>query len=103
MQGTAPVYETNGEPKNERPEVLMNKYKILKEIRDRKVRFSDEVDHRPVRGAEEQAAISARMLYKLEIPYFPSKYANHVRKTFRVLKNSSYFVKMIENCTTVLT
>ena len=56
MQGTAPIYETNGELKNERPEVLMNKYKILKEIRDREVRFSDEVDHRPVRGAEAQAA-----------------------------------------------
>ena len=51
----------------------MNKYKILKEIRDREVRFPDEVDHLPVRGAEAQAAISARMLYKLEIPYFPSK------------------------------
>jgi len=86
LQGTAPVYETNGELNNERPEVLMKKCKILEGIRDREVRFSDEVDHRPVRGAKEQAAISASMLYNLEILYFPSKYANHVRKTFRVLK-----------------
>lgn len=45
----------------------MKKCKILKEVRDREVRFSDEVDHRPVRGGEKQAAISASMLYKLEI------------------------------------
>ena len=65
------MYETNGELKNERPEVLMKKYKILKKRRDTEVRFSDEeVDHRQVTIAEKQAAISARMLHKLEIAHF---------------------------------
>ena len=65
------MYETNGELKNERPQVLINKYKILKKRRDTEVRFSDEeVDHRQVTIAEEQVALSARMLHKLEIPHF---------------------------------
>ena len=65
------MYETNGELKNERPQVLINKYKILKKRRDAEVRFSDEeVDHRQVTIAEEQVAISARMLHKLAIPHF---------------------------------
>ena len=81
------MYETNGELKNERPEVLMNKDKMLKKRRDREVRLSDEtVDHRP----EEQVAISARMLCKLQISYF------HIATGFREndgkLQNSYYLI-----------
>ena len=55
------------ELKNERPEVLRNKDKRLKRRRDGEVRLSDEdVDHRQVTRAEEQAARSARMLYVLQ-------------------------------------
>ena len=85
------MYETNGELKNERPEVLMNKDKMLKKRRDRDVRLSDEkVDHRQVTRAEEQAAISARMLCKLQISYF------HIATGFREndgkLQNSYYLI-----------
>ena len=53
--------------KIERPEVLRNKDKRLKRRRDSEVRLSDEeVDHRQVIRAEEQAARSARMLYVLQ-------------------------------------
>lgn len=53
--------------KIERPDVLRNKDKRLKRRRDSEVRLSDEeVDHRQVLRAEEQAARSARMLYVLQ-------------------------------------
>ncbi|XP_068750327.1 protein moonraker-like isoform X2 [Montipora capricornis] len=55
------------ELKNERPEVVRKKDKRLKRRRDGEVRLSDEeVDHRQVTRADEQAARSARMLYMLQ-------------------------------------
>ena len=85
------MYETNGELKNERPEVLMNKDKMLKKRRDREVRLSDEkVGHRQVTRAEEQAAILARMLCKLQISYF--QIATGFRENDGKLQNSYYLI-----------